>query len=180
MPSRRGVIVVRPRQELFAAAFRNVHADRGSRYSCTQSDIDRATHFRGHHNGQYVSINRATDEIVAHNRSGRAVSQSEAAAIHRLQTGIRGCERHSWGPDLVIKAFLDLDKIFFCSRLRDIVRVVWKRNLNRPGMAGSCMKDSSNPNSGRREIWLNADEIILYRGSPPFAEMWATLLHEMW
>ena len=180
MPSRYGVIVSSPRQELYDAAFRNVYTDRGTRYDCSPTDIDRATHLRGRHSGAYVSPHRADYEIVEHNRLSRVPNPSERAAIHRLRSSIDWCERHRWGPDLVVKAFLDLDKIFFCSRLRDIVRVKWKRNLSRPGMAGCCVKDSTNPNSGRREIWLNADEILRARERTPFAEMFSTVLHEMW
>ena len=180
MPSGYGIIVTRPRQELYAAAFRNVYNDRGSYYDCAQSTIDRATHFHGHHNGHFVSSRRAVDEIVAQNDLRRRSNQSERDAIHRLRYAIRWCETHRWGPDLVIKAFLDLDKIFFCGRLRDIVKVVWKRNLHRPGMAGCCKKDSAHPNSGRREIWMNADEILLAHERRPFQELFATVLHEMW
>lgn len=180
MPSRHRVIVSRPRRELYEAAFRNVYTDRGTRYDCSPRDIDRATHFRGHHSGGYVSARRADYEIVERNRLSRAPSSSERAALHRLRSSLDWCEWNRWGPDLIIKAFLDLDKIFFCGMLRDIVLVKWKRNLNRPGMSGCCMKDSMNPNSGRREIWLNADEILRARERYPFAEMFSTLLHEMW
>ena len=35
--------------------------------------------------------------------------------------------------------------------------------------------------SGRAEIYLNADEILLQRTRPsPFFDMFSTLLHEMW
>ena len=180
MPSGHGVIPSRPRPELYAAAFRNVHGDRGSYYDCSQHTINRATHLLGHHSGQYVSIRRAVDEIVAHNDLRRRPGRSESDAIHRLRYAKNPCERHLWGPDLVIKAFLDLDKIFFCSRLRDIVKVVWKRNLHEPRMAGCCTTDSADPNSGRCEIWLNADVILRARERRPFQEMFATILHEMW
>ena len=180
MPSGYGIIRTRPRQELYILASRNVRCDRGTYYDCSQHTIDRATHFHAHHSGNYVSSRGAVDEIVRHNDLRRMPGPSESEAIHRLRYAKNRCERHPWGPDLVIKAFLDLDKIFFCSRLRDIVKVVWKRNLREPGMAGCCHKDSANPNSGRREIWLNADEIFRIREQRPFSEMFCTVLHEMW
>ncbi len=180
MPTQWAHVPSRPRQELFALASRGVHANSGTHYPCSSSDIDRARHFHRHHRGEYVSARRADREIVEHNDPRRTPSRSEAAAIRRLVGSIRRCEWHLWGPDIVIKAFLDLDQIFFCGRLKDIVRVVWKSNLNRPGMAGNCARDSSDPNSGRREIWLNANEILLAHNRYPFTEMWATVLHEMW
>ena len=182
MPSGYGVIVSRRRQELYALAFQPFSCNRGSYYDCTQRTIDRATHLYGHHSRQYVSSRRAVDEIVARNDLRRSPGRDESAAIRRLRDARNWCEGEGnrWGPDLVIKAFLDLDTIFFCGRLRDIVKVVWKQNLHDPTMAGICKKDRARPNSGRREIWLNADVILRARERRPFQEMFATVLHEMW
>ena len=182
MPSGYGVIVTRPRRQLYAIASRPVESHRGSYYDCSQRTIDRATHLYGHHSRQYVSLRHAVDEIVAQNDLSRTPDRSESAAIRRLRDAKNWCERdgNRWGPDLVIKAFLDLDAIFFCGRLRDIVKVVWKRHLRDPTMAGICKKDRAHPNSGRREIWLNADVILRARERRPFQEMFATVLHEMW
>ena len=180
MPSGYGVIPSGPREELYARAFRPVYSNRGSYYECSQRDIDRATHLYGHHSGHYVSSRRAVDEIVTQNNLRRTPGPSESDAVRRLRHAKNRCERDGWGPDLVIKAFLDLDKIFFCSRLRDIVKVKWKRNLHRPGMSGCCVRDSAHPNSRRREIWLNADVILRRSERRPFSEMFSTILHEMW
>lgn len=165
-----------PRQELFNETSRRVSINQGTSYRCTQ-DIDRATHFHGHHSVHLTSANRADNEIVEHNDLRRSPGSGERAAIDRLVDAIRGCARYRWGPDLVIKAFLDLDKIFFCSRLRDTVRVFWKRDQRRPGTAGTCTRNHVGP--GRVEIWLKADEIF-FHGRVPFNEMFATILHEMW
>ena len=180
MPSGYGVIPSRPRQELHAAAFRPVYNDRGSYYDCSQRTIDRATHLYGHHSGHYVSSRHAVDEIVRHNSLRRRPDRSESDVIHRLRYAKNRCEQHAWGPDLVIKAFLDLDKIFFCSRLRDTVKVVWKRNLHEPHTSGLCRLDTGNPTSGRYEIWMNADKLLRAGEPRQFKEMWATILHEMW
>lgn len=182
MPSPSHVINTRPRRELYDAALRHVYSNRGTYYDISQNDIDRTTHPRGHNTAPYRSLQSIEDEIVAHNRLDRAPSRSETAAIHRLNDAIRWCEHNRWGPDIVIKAFLDLDKIFFCSRLRDLVKVVWKPNINSPGhyLCGLTKRDSTNPDSGRYEIWLNADEIIRSRQHTPFRQMFVTILHEMW
>ena len=170
----------RSRSELYALAFRTVYCDRGTYYDCAQRTIDRATHLYGRHSGQYVSLRRAVDEIVTQNNLRRRPGRSESDAIHRLQYAKNWCQRHPWAPDLVIKAFLDLDTIFFCGRLRDIVKVSWKRNLHDPTMAGCCKTERRHPNSGRCLIWLNADVILRRRAQRPFKEMFATILHEMW
>ena len=180
MPSGYGNIPSRPRDELYALAFRSFHNNRGSFYDCSQLTIDRATHLHGHHSGQYVSLRRAVDEIVAQNDLGRTPGPSESQAIHRLRYAKNRCEQHLWGPDLVIKAFLDLDNIFFCRRLRDIVRVEWKRNLRDQRMAGCCTSITTGPKSRCCVIWLNADVILRAQERRPFQEMFATILHEMW
>ena len=72
MPPRVGTIPFIPRQKLFDAAFRGIYTDRGTRYSCTQNDIDAATHFHDHPSGHYVSADHADDEIVERNNLRRA------------------------------------------------------------------------------------------------------------
>ena len=67
MPPRVGTKPFIPRQELFDAACRNFYTDRETRYSCTQNDIEAATHFHGHPSGRYVSANHTVDEIVERN-----------------------------------------------------------------------------------------------------------------
>ena len=180
MPSQYATFVTRPRDELYALAFGIVRSNRGSYYNCSQETINWATQFHYGHSGEYISARHAVEEIVRQNDLRRRSTSSERDAIHRLRAAINWSERNRWGPDLVIKAFLDLDRIFFCGRLRGIVKVKWKRNLHSPHMAGICKKDQDRPNSGRREIWLNADKILRTREHRPFQEMWATILHEMW
>lgn len=182
MPSRNQVILHRPRRDLYDAALRHVYSDRGTRYDISQNDIDRITHPRGHPTAPYRSLQNLETEIVAHNRLERVPGQSERAAIRRLKDAISWCERNRWGPDLVVKAFLDLDKIFFCSRLRDLVKVMWKPSVNSPGhyFCGLTKRDSTHPDSGRYEIWLNADEIIRSGQHIVFPQMFVTILHEMW
>ena len=56
----------------------------------------------------------AAYQIVRHNRPGKEASPEELDAIERL----RDClEIKAWGPDVVIKAFKDLDTVFFKGRL---------------------------------------------------------------
>ena len=183
MPTGYGVIHSGDRQVLYDSAFRPVNKNTGSYYDCSQHTIDRATHPHGRHTGQYVSRRRAVHEIVAHNAVTRPLSRRERHAMHRLRQARNLCHTRTWGADLVIKAFLDLDVIFFCSRLRDMVKVKWKRiPRGRDGkrVAGLCGADDSDPTSGRREIWLNAGSILRPRQRRPFQEMWTTILHEMW
>ena len=56
----------------------------------------------------------AAYQLVRHNRFRKKHSNEEHDAIERL----RECFTiEDWGPDLVIKAFRDLDTVFFKGRL---------------------------------------------------------------
>ncbi|MCJ1257176.1 hypothetical protein MMC24_005001 [Lignoscripta atroalba] len=118
------------------------------------------------------------------------------AAIARLQTIP---DIHPWGPDIVYKAFNDLDVAFFGGRLRGACRLRWR---NRKGL---MQQDPDDPCAGEgfgstrwfvkmikhkgrfsprpvAHIELNAS-VIFYDEPIPrrsrYREMWGTLLHEM-
>ena len=56
----------------------------------------------------------AAYQLVRHNRPRKKHSPEEHDAIERL----RECLTiEDWGPDLIIKAFRDLDTVFFKGRL---------------------------------------------------------------
>ena len=56
----------------------------------------------------------AAYQLVRHNRPRKQPSSEEHDAIERL----RECLAiEDWGPDIVIKAFRDLDTVFFKGRL---------------------------------------------------------------
>lgn len=174
---RHQVIHPRPPPDHYAAAFEPIRPDTGTYYPCSQRDIEDTIHFTRDHNGHYVSTRRAVHEIVSQNDLTRRPSDLEYAAIRRLRNAIDWCFRHrTWGPDLVIKAFKDLDTIFFCGRLAGIVKVKWVRH--HPDFTGLCRRESSR--STRCKISLSADAILGSRERTPFNEMWATILHEMW
>ena len=56
----------------------------------------------------------STYKLVRHNRYNKDLPQEEADAIERLRDGLK---IKNWGPDLVIKAFRDLDTVFFRGRV---------------------------------------------------------------
>lgn len=174
-------ILPRPRHELYPLALRNVYDNRGTWYDIPQESIDRVTYPRGQPTAPWRTLRSLEAELNEHNRLDRALSSGESRAHGRLNDAILWCQNNKWGPDLVIKAFLDLDRLFFCSRLRDFVKVIWKPSFNSPGrtIAGFVKTDDAHPDSGRFEIWMNAREIIQSGSHPPFHQMFITLLHEM-
>lgn len=70
-----------------------------------------------------MSAIEATIELVRHNKETRKVPPRESAAIERLIEYILDAEENGYGPDVIVKAFADLDLVFFDERLRGNVCV---------------------------------------------------------
>lgn len=167
MPARR-------REHLFEEAFDPVDAHHGTPYPCRQRDLDIVRDHPSHNPAPQVSPRQATLEIVQHNDIRRRLSSYEREAIHRLSDAVYNAARYSWGPDLVIKSFLDLDIVFFGGALRGSVGVCWQSGELFPGCDGITSKCSP---PGHSTIHLSAERILL--GRNPFKAMFSTILHEM-
>lgn len=105
-----------PSEEAYQQAFLPVHTDTGTPYPCNQSDLEvhNAGIFRRPNNRPFVSAMEATAEIMLHNHVTRRVPPTELIAIDNLKKTIEAVEkRMDFGPDLVVKAFGDLDLLFF-------------------------------------------------------------------
>ncbi len=142
--------------------------------SCTQkSESKRVDH---PNKGPFLDAMIAAREVFEHNDPTRIPSVAENEAIRRLDTVFKDAAQRFWGPDLAIKAFCDLDKVFFCARLTGHVYLSWKRNIGRGvwGKTGYLWR-------GKAVILLGAYNIFFHpEGGSGFVHMFATLLHEMW
>lgn len=114
-------------QQTYKEAFEPFRADGGTQYPCSQNDID--FHSRGKfarpNKGPFVSAAEATSEIVWHNKETRKVPPVESAAIEKSIDAILDAEEYGYGPDIIVKAFSDLDLVFINARLRGNVCVQW-------------------------------------------------------
>ena len=73
-----------------------------------------------------MSAIEATQETVWQNDERRILSPAEKTSIFNLITAVRsGSRGYRYGPDIVIKAFKDLETVFFGGRLRGNVCVQW-------------------------------------------------------
>lgn len=175
-----------PREELRALAFRPVQRFRGTPYPTTQNGLhDTITpNLRPRRATDYVSANQASRQIAAHNALGRNLSRGEYDAIIRLENIVRDVfsNRIEWGPDLIIKAFIDLDRVFFLGLLRGHVHVEWKSASSFPRSTPNrlTMGVTTALGGGKARIRLNADGIFASTRMSTFKEMWRTMLHEMW
>ena len=172
--------------ELRALALRPVQLNRGTPYPCSGSQLrDTITHdSHPRRSSDYVSADEASREILNHNALGRNLSRGECDAISRLESIVLTCMsgRISWTPDLIIKAFCDIDRVFFLGLLRGHVHVEWKPASYFTNAASNRIRFAiTTPlGGGKARIRLNAHAILGSVGFPPFKEMWRIMLHEMW
>lgn len=175
------------KQKLYESALLPFHEKSGSRYPCKQSEID------FHHNfvfakpnkGPFVSAMQATQEVMRWNDEKRAPPWEELDIIRRLTIAVHDAEKNRlFSPDLLIKTFADLDRIFFEGRLRGHVVVRWVDTIvkKRHTTLGHTVFHHRQP--GQCSIEMNAEAILLQKWShrdakKSVATMFGVLLHEM-
>ncbi len=193
---RTGYHLHRNRGSLYEESFQDITLHKGTRYPCTQKDLDasggahrrtaldslrfknQSKWFAHPNNGPFIDARLSAREVFDHNDLKRIPSAVEQDAIDRLHTGLRNASTERWGPDLAIKAFCDLDKVFFCGRLRGHVCLTWKPDRSFPSR--NLLGITEYVNKGKCVIQLNADLILLEpRSESTFGGMFITLLHEM-
>ena len=176
-----------PREEefnkrLYESAFLRFSEKSGSSYPCKQSEID--FHHRGEflpNKGPFVTATQATEEVMRWNDEKRAPPRKELDIIFALANAIHDAEKNlRFGPDLIIKATADLDRVFFGGRLRGHIVVKW---VIRTGSSGKTYGTCRQSEHGQCNIELGAQTILLKKwrgaGNNPAAQMFGTLLHEM-
>ena len=115
-------------------------------------------------------------EVFDHNDLERIPSAAESDAIKRLYKGIEMAAKELWGPDLAVKAFCDLDKVFFCGRLRGHVCLTWRsKDTSGRGLFGWTPYLTG----GKCVIEMFASEIFRPGPKSYLFQMFETLLHEM-
>lgn len=187
----------RDAKELEAEARYDISPDTATNYPCTRKELessgganrqtagnavnfkDKTKWFAHPNKGPFLDSMIAAREIYDHNDPRRATSASgEDEAISRLVTGIQNARRGPWGPDLAIKAFCDLDKVFFCGRLRGHVCVTWQPDSF---FGNDCYGSTEYLGAGKCVINLNPHTNFFGPlCDSGFGQMFATLLHEMW
>ncbi|MCJ1271916.1 hypothetical protein MMC22_011821 [Lobaria immixta] len=158
-----------------------ISASRGTPYPCDQYDLDECTFGSDRPPRSQHSRTSATANLENFLRPGARIDSVVHAAVARLRAGLR---IHDWKPDLLIKAFNDLDIVFFGGKLRGHTTIRWHR--------ASRWIQQPRPPQGRHHplvrtkylsprkaaIQLNAWGIFL--DTPNIKEaMWKVTLHEM-
>ena len=119
----------------------------------------------------------STYQLVQHNRPDKDVPREEADAIKR----VRDCLKiKKWGPDLIIKAFRDLDTVFFKGRIVGNCLVRWRDREGCERTHRACEFYGATTPVGplenrQTQITLNAN-IMFFQCEDPYIEMWRTVL----
>lgn len=124
-----------------------------------------------------ISNESATRKLVKFLNEPIVEGSKEREALYRLAEGM---QLEEWGPDLIFKAFDDLDLVFFKGVLAKRTQISWltqgeirgKHGIRHP-ILGFCQTLGF----GRTHIVLNAS--LTFKSRNPFAQMWNTMLHEM-
>lgn len=168
---------------LYEEARKPVRVNRGTPYPCTEDDLDTCREQGSmcvSNNPPYVTTFQATAQLCDWLNLEREPTARSMSALMRLNHYMW---KLSWGPDIVIKAFRDLDIAFFDSILMGRVTVEWLCRTDWARLPGT--EDSFGKTRWRNHrqcrIMLNADAILLNMSiSPePFTRMWQVIAHEM-
>ncbi len=130
------------------------------------------------------SPGQASRKILEHNSA--PLRGRETEFIRRLQKLVHQDKHnaYSWGSDIIIKMFGDIDRVLFGKSLLGYCTIAWMSKDafvqagQRPTTRGlTCVRFDC---SGMAHVKLNADEILL-RTAPgkAFQVLWKTSLHEM-
>lgn len=193
-----GMLRVFPRdaEDLYKEAFYEFAPATATDYPCTQNELNASgganrrtaqdarylkhkTKWFAHPNkGPFLDARIAAREVYDHNNPKRTPSAAENEAIKRLIAEFENAGQKPWGPDLAIKAFCDLDKVFFCGRLKGHVCLTWKPDGT---FAEPSYGETAYLGDGKCVIKLNAYTILVCpKDESSFVQMFSTLLHEMW
>lgn len=166
-------------ESLYQATYaHNVSCRTGTPYACSEKDIDNTYHWTQDNRRPLVSAVEANREVMEHNDPTKQMSSHERDAVRRLYFAMSraGSVYEYWGPDLIIKCFLDLDTVLFGGVLRGNVGVDW--DTNNHAVRADQLGVTRKPCPGRADIFLNA-KAILVDHARPLEAMFTVILHEM-
>ena len=158
---------------------RVLSASLGTPYPCSQYNLNECAYNSNDcpHSLQFPE--QAATELEWFLDPNSLIDSTVRAAILRLRAGL---EIQDWKPDLVIKAFHDLDTVFFNGKLRGHVTIQWQTASwwTEYNHGQYCRAYGLTRYLGhqRAAIQLNAFAILLNTPDPK-VWMWKAVLHEM-
>lgn len=169
------------RRALYDSCFNEpISVSRGTPYDCLQSHIDDCEFLPDKRPHGKRSPDRATNELVFFLDPDASISSKVWDSIERLQEGLT----RDWKPDLIIKAFYDLDVVFFDGKLHGLTTLNWRSfqwwNEAFSSLDGYRRIEGRTKylGNGKVAIDLNAWTILLDNPNAK-KSIWNVVLHEM-
>ena len=150
--------------------------DSGTNYPCSMRLLQSYQTFPEPSSGRFYSRRAAERGALEFLDKPAMPGSKEANALHRIGAGL---DLPNWGPDLIIKAFRDLDIAFFGGKLTGKVMVNWAtpEECYREEALGTAYGITRHLGYGRAHIVLNP--LIIFKDGRPgtFCAMWMTVSH---
>lgn len=169
------------RRALYTYSSESVSLSRGTPYPCSQDALKQCAFHLYTFPQSRTSREGATNHLECFLDPNTGITSKVQEAIDRLQVGL---QIDDWKPDIVIKAFADLDIVFFDGKLHDMTTIRWHTarwwNTEENSPYGHRRNKGVTDYLGnqRAAIHLNAWTIFLDSSDAKVA-MWSTVLHEM-
>lgn len=166
------------RRRLAKLAQRPVDVHTGTPYPCHQSDIDLCQRTRQANHDRLHRM-EATHQLTKFNRITKVLTPAEERAHRNIEHAL---QLPDWGPDLLIKAFKDLDQLFFMGRLHGRTLLGWSDPagcIARTGSYRNHFAVTVGARAGTVRIVLNIHN-LMFNTPNPYTSMFTTLLHECW
>ena len=168
----------RERRRLYELSKRSPSVHSGTSYPCSQKDLDACKRFTHRNRIHHLPRMEATYQLSKHNRITKELSTREKTACKNIKDAL---QIKDWSPDLAIKAFKDIDTLFFLGRLHGNCLLNWadRARLNIVRGSGIGFTQYGDDGPGQARIFLNSYHIFMEMPNP-WVEMWRTILHECW
>ena len=163
---------------LYEEACDYVEINRGTDYPCEERHLKELAGNLRTHNGRFATLRHGTESLLRHLDKSREPSRREYEALDLLGGFL---SQGGYGADIAIKAFVDLDHVFFRGKLHGFVTVQWVNEKEIKAIQGvDALGATSNIDEGR--AWIKMSKGVFartYDGDGVATCMWGTLLHEM-
>lgn len=168
------------RRALYCSLIDPISPFRGTPYTCRQPDLADCDYLPYEADHPLHPRTQATDDLEHFLDPDAYISSKVEQAIDRLRGSL---SIHGRKPGIVIKAFYDLNIVFFSGKLRDLNTISWHSptwwNLHTRSQNGySFLGLTQNLDHRTAAIYLNSWTNPL---NTPDAEkaMWSVVVHEM-
>lgn len=167
----------RDQWDLVDMSFDEVRHNTGTDYPCTRRELRslrcKGRSFRAPILPRPWSPDEACDRLLNFLNQSSGRNPDIDAALGRIGNAL---QLREWGPDLIIKAFHDLDRAFFAATLAGSTKVEWASQEEFAAQGSTLVRGHTmGQDFGGSLIQLNAEFIFRDGSEGHFSDMWRTV-----